>query len=196
MAQMRRNNSDVAVLIDGYIQAAMPFARPILSAIRDLVKKELPEAREEWKWNAPNVSLNGPLCMIWSFKKHAAIHFFRGAEMKDPHGMLQQTPGGNINSRFIRFEKMGDFNEKVIATYLKEAARVNKNFPGQAAQTKELEVPEELLKEFSKSKKFKAAFDQLKTGERNSWIKFIAGAKLQATRLSRVKKLREEITIF
>jgi uncharacterized protein YdeI (YjbR/CyaY-like superfamily) len=186
-------NIDASRRIDEYVNAAQPFAKPILQTLRQLVRKEIPMSVETWKWNAPNIEFNGPLCMIWSFKKHAAIHFFRGAEMNDPDRVLEQTAGGNVASRFIRLESIEDLDEPMLSKYLKEAARVNESGKKKSVKKMALTIPEELSEAFLKSKKFRDAFYQLKPGVQNQQLKFIGSAKLAATRKARVDKLKAEI---
>jgi uncharacterized protein YdeI (YjbR/CyaY-like superfamily) len=184
---------DASGRIDEYVNAAQPFAKPILQSLRQLVRREIPESVETWKWNAPNIEFHGPLCMIWSFKKHAAIHFFRGAEMNDPDHVLEQTAGGNVASRFIRFGSIDDLDKGMLSKYLKEAARVNESGKKKSVEKLALPVPEELKDAFLKSKKFSDAFYQLKPGVQNQQLKFIGSAKLASTRKSRVDKLKSEI---
>jgi uncharacterized protein YdeI (YjbR/CyaY-like superfamily) len=80
-----------------------------------------------------------------------------------------------------------------IAEYLKEAANINASGSAPRKTQKELQVPEALKLAFLKSKKFQKAFDDLKSGDRNQWIKHIASAKLEATRLARIERLRMEL---
>jgi len=59
--------------IDAYIAKAQPFARPILSHIREWVHAAVPEAEEAMKWSAPAFVLNGKILIVMAaFKAHAA----------------------------------------------------------------------------------------------------------------------------
>lgn len=60
--------------IDAYIAQAAPFARPILSHLRELVHATVPDVAETIKWSMPHFVL-GPknLAAIAAFKAHAAF---------------------------------------------------------------------------------------------------------------------------
>ena len=45
--------------VDAYIDAAAPFAQPILRSIRAAVHEALPQAVETIKWSMPNFLLDG-----------------------------------------------------------------------------------------------------------------------------------------
>lgn len=60
--------------IDSYIANAQPFARPILTHLRGLVHRALPDAEETIKWGMPHFTVAAKnLVGIAAFKHHASL---------------------------------------------------------------------------------------------------------------------------
>ena len=85
--------------IDAYILRAEPFAQDILKKIRGIIHSLDLGIEEEWKWASPVFSYKGLICVVWAFKKHASLHFFKGALLGDPYKVLIEGPGGNVSAR-------------------------------------------------------------------------------------------------
>lgn len=65
--------------VDDYIANAQPFAQPILTRLRDLVHRNLPEATETKKWSAPAFLYKGRIVAgMAAFKAHATFGFWHG----------------------------------------------------------------------------------------------------------------------
>jgi hypothetical protein len=65
--------------IDDYINAAQPFAQPILKHLRALVHKACPDVEEKIKWSFPHFEYKGPICHMAAFKQHCAFGFWKGS---------------------------------------------------------------------------------------------------------------------
>ena len=65
--------------VDAYISKAAPFARPILTRIRDIVHASCPDVEEAIKWRFPHFMYKGMLCSMAAFKQHAAFGFWKGS---------------------------------------------------------------------------------------------------------------------
>ena len=59
--------------VDDYINAAPGHAREKLSQIREIIKKEAPEAQEKLSYGMPYYSLNGRLVYFAFFKDHVSL---------------------------------------------------------------------------------------------------------------------------
>ena len=71
--------------VDTYIARAAPFARPILTHLRGLIRTACPAVDETIKWRHPNFLHQGRiLCNFAAFKEHAAFGFWH----KKMHAML------------------------------------------------------------------------------------------------------------
>lgn len=72
--------------VDAYIDHSAPFARPILSYVRDRVHAVVPDAEETLKWRMPTYTKGGAILLITAaFKQHAALNFWRGKELSGTH---------------------------------------------------------------------------------------------------------------
>ncbi len=182
--------------IDEYIEKAQPFAIPILKKLRAIIHSTNIPIVEEVKWNSPCYSHKGLVCMTWSFKKHAAIHFFKGALLADPYKVLVEGPGGNVSARSILFHSIQDVNEKIIAEYVREAVLVNEQGLKIVATKTErppLEVPEDMLKAIKKSKAAKVAFENFAPSHKREYVNYVNEAKRVETRLKRIEKVVEAL---
>ena len=61
--------------VDGYIEKAQDFAKPVLKHIRKLVHEACPDVVETKKWSFPHFDYKGMLCSMASFKEHCALVF-------------------------------------------------------------------------------------------------------------------------
>ncbi len=60
--------------VDEYIASTAPFAQPILTHIRELIHKSLPEVEESIKWSMPFFTHRGlMLGNIAGFKQHCSF---------------------------------------------------------------------------------------------------------------------------
>ncbi|RYZ69483.1 MAG: hypothetical protein EOP09_07600 [Proteobacteria bacterium] len=60
-------------MVDDYIQSEPKAARILLKAVRDHVKKILPEVEERMAWNMPTFDWNGILLTYAGFKSHVSL---------------------------------------------------------------------------------------------------------------------------
>ena len=81
--------------IDAYIAKAAPFARPILTYVRDVVHEGCPDVVETMKWSSPFFEYEGTLCMMAAFKEHCRFGFWKGNLVLDGETLgLDVTIGG------------------------------------------------------------------------------------------------------
>jgi uncharacterized protein YdeI (YjbR/CyaY-like superfamily) len=182
--------------IDAYIDKAKDFAKPILSHIRELVHKAVPDVEETMKWSMPHFDYLGEMMFsMASFKEHMAMGFWKVAIMKDPDKLLNSNEAmGN----FGRIKDIKDLpSDKIIIKYLKEAARLNKEGiknPARAkSEIKEIEVPDYFAKALSKNKAAKKVFDGFSPSKKKEYVQWLTEAKTEATRDKRMETALEWI---
>src|SRR3970282_2816770 len=59
-----------------------------LARLRKLILETDPDIIEEWKWDTAVWSRKGNVVAIGAFKDHVKLNFFKGASLKDPHGLF------------------------------------------------------------------------------------------------------------
>ena len=176
--------------IDAYIAKAQPFARPILTHLRALVHKAVPDVEETMKWSAPAFDYKGPFCSFAAFKQHAVFGFWKAALLQE------QLPGSgatiNPGNQFGKLASIDDLPaDREVVRLIKLAARLNdegiKAPPMRKGPRPELKAPADLLAALSKSKKAKATYDAFPPGQRREYIAWVTEAKQAKTREQRIK---------
>lgn len=146
---------------------------------------------EAFKWRAPVYTAHGGnVAILWGFKAHCALGFFKGVLLDDPQGVLV-APGENSRSaRMIPFTSVAEIEaqEAVLKDYIARAVANQKagltvDFPKD-----DLEMPEELVTRFEADPELQAAFDALTPGRQRGYILQISGAKQSKTREARIDK--------
>jgi uncharacterized protein YdeI (YjbR/CyaY-like superfamily) len=172
--------------VDAYIAKAQPFARPILSHVRDRVHATVPGVEEAMKWSAPGFTLDGKiLLMMAAFKAHMALNFWRGQELR----------GGEANAdamgQFGKIKSIDDLPpDDELDRLIREAAELAKTAPA-PRKTKHAPKPApELHPDFAaalaKAPKAKATLDGFPPSAQRDYFEWIAEAKQDATRAKRI----------
>ena len=74
--------------VDAYIAKAAPFAQPILTHLRALVRRALPDVEEGIKWSIPAFMIGGKnVAGMAAFKAHCAFMIHGEGRLGDNQGM-------------------------------------------------------------------------------------------------------------
>jgi len=115
---------DPGVQVDAFVEQASPTVRPVLQDLRELVRRELPEAREEIKWGRPVYSLNHIVCYLAADRDHANLGFYRGIELADPKGLLE---GDGKKLRHIKVYDRKEIRRRWYGTLIRQAAKLDRH---------------------------------------------------------------------
>lgn len=168
--------------IDAYIDAAAPFAQPILRHFRDIVHDAAPDTAETMKWSMPFFEHKGrPIAMMASFKAHTGIGIFDGSPMAGGEGMGQ----------FGKITAVADLPERATLAVLigKAVALVETGAPTMrpAAKKPPLEVPADLRAALDAVPAAAAAFAGFPPSAQREYIEWALEAKQAATRTRRIE---------
>jgi uncharacterized protein YdeI (YjbR/CyaY-like superfamily) len=145
---------------------------------------------EELKWGKPCYRLEGRnIAIIQPFKAHCSLMFFKGALLKDTHGLLRSQGENTQSALRLEFTSEASIKKSVVAGYVKQAIAVEQE--GRKVDFKakdELELPEELSASLKKNRRLAEAFEALTPGRRRAYVLHINGARQAATRAARVQK--------
>ena len=147
------------------------------------------ELTEELKWGEPCYTFRGKnVVIINGFKDSCAFSFFKGALLKDVHGVLS-APGQHQSIRWIKFNSVRDITEmkSILKAYIREAIAIEKAGLKVQRITK-LAVPQELQTVLDELPEVKAAFEALTPGRQRGYIYHFSAPKQSKTRESRVLK--------
>jgi len=179
--------------IDAYISKATPFAKPILTKLRELIHKGNPDVEETIKWGMPSFNYKGPFCSFASFKEHAVFGFWKYQLIKDPKGYLQEisNKGGNAMGNFGRIKNLKDLpSDKVLINFVKQAKKLNDDgvkIPAKLKKPKvDLVIPDYFTNALMKNKKVQEEFDNFSYSHKKEYVEWITEAKSEETRKKRI----------
>jgi uncharacterized protein YdeI (YjbR/CyaY-like superfamily) len=152
---------------------------------------------EELKWGNPCYTLGDKnIVLIHGFKEYCAYLFFKGALLKDGHGILiQQTPNVQV-PRQIRFTTTKEIGKlaTILKAYIKEAIEVERaGVKVVLKKTSEYKIPEEFQNKLDEDPDLKKAFYALTPGRQRGYIYNFSQPKLAKTREARVEKYIDKI---
>lgn len=175
--------------IDAYIDEAAPFAQPILTHVRALVHRVLPEVEEGIKWSMPAFMLGGKnVAGMAAFKVHCAVMIHGEGRLGDGEGM-----GG-----YGKVTQLSDLPpDDVLGAALEEAAqRIITG--GTALKSKvrkpakpDIPMPDDFAAALASAPKAKATLDGFAPGQRREYLEWVTGAKQEATRQRRIAQAIE-----
>jgi len=106
---------------DEYQADQKPKNRAIIRALRKFVKRVAPKLEEFVKWgNGCWVKGKAPVAYVYSDNAFVQFGFFRGAQLKDPKGLLE---GKGQYVRHIKVYKPSGIDPKAFGALLRQAAK-------------------------------------------------------------------------
>ena len=151
---------------------------------------------EVLKWGQPCYTFQkSNIVLIHGFKEYCALLFFKGALLKDAHGILIK-PGENTQAaRQVRFTNVREIVEMdpILKAYIYESIEVEKAGLKVNFKKNPEPVPEELQNKLDEIPALKTAFDALTPGRQRAYILYFSAAKQSKTRESRVEKCMRQI---
>ena len=148
---------------------------------------------EVYKWRAPVYLWEGKnIAVVGGFKAHCVPSFFKGALLKDPHGLLVPQGANTETSRSFQFTGVDAIKRHatVIEAFIREAIAIEREgWTVPTTPVDELPVPVELAQRLQADAAFRMAFESLTPGRRKAYYQHIAAAKQAKTRESRVEQI-------
>ena len=145
---------------------------------------------EELKWGKPCFAFEGKnVAIVQPFKEHCSLMFFKGALLKDTHGLLRSQGENTQSALRLEFTSEAQVKRAVVKSYVKQAIAVEK--AGLAVDFKakrELELPMELTRLLQKDRKLAKAFHSLTPGRQRGYVMHFTAAKQAQTRTARIEK--------
>ncbi|SIQ38216.1 YdeI/OmpD-associated family protein [Maribacter ulvicola] len=149
---------------------------------------------ETYKWSFPTYMIDDKnIIAINKFKNHFGIWFFNGVFLSDPEKVLVNAQEGKTMAmRHWKFSSSENIDEKMVTAYIKEAIENQKK--GLSLKVKKnsktkFEIPAHLSIALENNEDIKAAFSQLTYSKQKDYAKYIATAKQEKTKLSRLEKI-------
>lgn len=93
--------------------------------MRRLIREEVPDAVEEWKWmGTPVWSHDGMICTGETYKTVVKLTFAKGAALKDPARLFNSSLDGNVR-RAIDIHEGQVVDESAFKALVREAIALN-----------------------------------------------------------------------
>lgn len=178
--------------VDAYLKAKSEWSEGLGVLREALLAAGLSETV---KWGAPCYTHAGRnVVSLAGFKHYFCLWFHEGGSLGDPNGVLQSAAGSKSESmRHWRFTSPTQIKKRVLKAYLLEAMAIAEQ--PKAKQRKPpspLVLPAE-LRTAMQDKKLATAFAALSPGKQREYAEYIVEAKREATRRSRLEKIRPMI---
>jgi len=174
--------------IDKQIQSSAPYARPILTKLRQAVHAGCPEVVETLKWSRPSFEHQGLLCGMAAFKAHCSFGFWK-------HALLAERAGAKAAAELEALGRITDVSElppqSSLVRWVRLAAQLNED--GVAAprpKTKRkppVKVPTDLERAMGRNARARAFFATLSPSARREYVEWLTGAKQAETRQRRLE---------
>jgi uncharacterized protein YdeI (YjbR/CyaY-like superfamily) len=177
--------------VEAYFAEEHRFKKAV-GKLRDIVLKT--EMDETFKWAFPTYTWNNKNVVgICRFKNHFGIWFYNGVFLSDPHNVLENAQEGKTQAmRHWKFKSIDEIDSKKTLAYINEALENEKKgiklMPKKRSPVKVV-VPELLKKALKADSKTNAAFEKLSPSKRRDYAEYIATAKQEKTKLSRLEKI-------
>lgn len=168
--------------VDAYIAKAAPFAQPILTRIRELAHKAVPEGTEDIKWGMPHFLVAGKNVVGMSaFKAHCALVI---------HGDRRQGESMGGYGKIATLDDVPPEAEVIAAMHAARdrVATLGSATKGQAkpAPKAEIPMPGYFSEALAGNPEARENFDQLAPSHRREYLEWITEAKREETRLKRL----------
>lgn len=192
-AKLARNGS-YSRRVDEYIASTAPFAQPVLTHIRELVHKALPDVEEDIKWSMPFFMYGGlMLGSMAGFKQHCSFGLWGSgiAEKLRTDGAFDATAMGV----FGKITSVKDLPaDRELINYIHAAAAEidtgartqNYSRPKPGTPNPPPEVPLPLSAALRKNKAAAKEFAAMAPGCQREYCEWISEAKRDETREKRV----------
>jgi hypothetical protein len=178
--------------VDAYLETrAAPFARPVLSHIRELVHRACPDVVETIKWGVPSFEYRGPFCGVAAFKKHCIFIFWK-APLLEKQGFAEVAGDGVLRRMTSEDDLPSDAR---LTKIIKAAAALNdsgERVPRvKMAPKAPIKAPAYFLAALKKNRKAQSVFDAFSPSHRREYLEWITNAKTDATRDKRLAQAIE-----
>lgn len=175
--------------VDDYIDGSERW-QDELRQLRDILNAT--ELTEEVKWGGPCYTYDGKNVVgIGAFKSYFGLWFHQGALLPDEKNVLINAQEGKTKAlRQWRMRSAQEIKPALIKRYVKEAIQLVKDGKRIGpTKKKPVVVPLELRKALQKNKTVERRFAALTPGRQREYADYVAEAKREATKHSRIEKI-------
>ncbi|WP_130734201.1 YdeI family protein [Flavobacterium sp. J27] len=159
-----------------------------LETLKSIIEKT--DLVETTKWGTAVYTHNNKnIIGIGGFKSYFGIWFYNGVFLKDDKNLLINAQEGKTKSlRQMRFQSKAEIDEKNILTYIKEAIAIEEK--GLTIKVEKQTFQSDYLENaLNANSELKKAFLLFTKYKQNEFIEYIASAKQEKTKQTRLEKI-------
>lgn len=177
--------------VDAYIARAAPFAQPILTHLRALVHRALPQAEETIKWGMPHFTVAGKnVAGFAAFKAHCAFVIHGDGRQGEPAG--EGMGGYGKIAALTDLPEDQELEAKVREAAQRVATRGTALKPKAKKPPKpEIPLPEDFAAALAGLPAAGKCYDGFSPAQRREYLEWITTAKQAATREKRIAQAVE-----
>ncbi|WP_103068051.1 YdeI/OmpD-associated family protein [Aquimarina sediminis] len=150
------------------------------------------EMEENIKWGVPVYTINGKNVVgIGAFKSYVGIWFYQGVFLEDKNKVLINAQEGKTKGlRQWRFNATDEIDSDSVFNYVQEAIQNQKDGKEiEIERSKVIDIPEELRVVLMSDADLNDSFVGLTAYKQKEYAEYIATAKRETTRISRLEKI-------
>jgi hypothetical protein len=111
--------------VNEFVEARVaPEFRPVVAAIRSLMKESAPDAEEVISYGMPVYKGKKLFAWINPPVKDVTLGCSRGAQMEDKYSLLRGTAKGG--ARHVRMKSVNEVNKPALKYYIKQAVKLDR----------------------------------------------------------------------
>ena len=112
--------------VDEFVKANVaPEFKPVVAAIRALIKESAPHAEEVMSYGMPVYKVRSLFAWINPPKKDVTLSFTRGVQMEDRYGLLRGT--AKAGTRHVKMKDLTSVNKPALRYYVKQAVKLDRS---------------------------------------------------------------------
>jgi uncharacterized protein YdeI (YjbR/CyaY-like superfamily) len=150
---------------------------------------------ETTKWGGSIYTHNNKnIIGVGGFKSYFGVWFMNGVFLKDEAKVLVNAQEGVTKAlRQWRFQSKEEINEKLLLQYIKEAVENKSKGISHKPVKKEVIICEFFTNELKNDSEFAKAFEAFSPFKQKEFLEYIATAKQEKTKISRMEKIKPMI---
>lgn len=115
-------NAAKSPLIDEYVAGLTGWKRDVAQELREVVRRASHELTEEVKWGWPCYTADGKcICGFMDMKETVNLVFYVGAELDDPHGLIEGT---GKSMRHVKLRSLKDIRKREFTNFIKQSIKL------------------------------------------------------------------------
>lgn len=180
--------------VDKFIKSLSGWQKDLCQTLRWLIHAAIPKGYEDWKWGASFKTKEGKtLVGLWALKKHVAIIFYNGTQIKDRYKLFNSglDNKNNVVTNFYSREELTEEKMHQIVEYI-DRLKVIEPKKREFKAVPKPKLPKE-IEALLRKNKLLVEFNKLSNGKQRDYLEYLTSAKTAKTRQRRIQRTIERV---